>query len=94
MFTIDSEETLNHVMQDRSYPLVVLDIYADWCTPCKLIAPRLDELSTQYPNVRFCKLNVESNLKPNISNLPTIEFWQIKGDVRHLLQSVEGAWAD
>lgn len=91
MFQITNQETLDAVMTDAKYPIVVLDIYADWCMPCKLLTPKLEELSKSYPSALFCKLNVESGLKPTVTNLPTIEFWQIKGESRVLVHTVVGA---
>ena len=38
---------------------VIVDFYADWCGPCKMIAPMLDELAKAYENVRFVKVNVD-----------------------------------
>ncbi len=91
MFHITSQDSLNQVMTDTRYPLILLDIYADWCVPCKLIAPKLEAMVTQYPNVHFCKLNAETGLKPVVTNLPTIEFWQIQDRARVLVHSVVGA---
>ena len=39
--------------------LVVVDLYADWCGPCKMLAPILEELEGEYPTVKFCKINVD-----------------------------------
>ena len=39
--------------------LVVVDMYADWCGPCKMMAPIIDTLSEDYEDVTFCKLNVD-----------------------------------
>ncbi len=39
--------------------IVVLDIWADWCRPCKAIEPYLKELEREYPNVKFLKLNAD-----------------------------------
>jgi thioredoxin 1 len=39
--------------------IVVLDIWADWCRPCKAIEPHLKELEREYPNVKFLKLNAD-----------------------------------
>ena len=38
---------------------MVLDCFATWCGPCKAIAPRIVEMSHEYPDVRFCKLDVD-----------------------------------
>jgi thioredoxin len=46
----------------RSKLPVVVDLYADWCGPCKAVAPVLEELSKKYAgSVRFVKIDVERN---------------------------------
>lgn len=40
--------------------LVVIDLWAEWCGPCRMLAPTLDELEREYPEVKFCKINVDS----------------------------------
>ena len=44
---------------EQSEGLVVIDLYADWCGPCKMIAPIMEELEREYPEVKFCKINVD-----------------------------------
>ena len=39
--------------------LFVIDLYADWCAPCRMLAPTLAELESEYPDVCFCKINVD-----------------------------------
>ena len=44
---------------ERCDRLAVIDLYADWCGPCKLLAPVMEELEGEYPDVKFCKINVD-----------------------------------
>ncbi len=39
--------------------LVIIDLYADWCAPCKMIAPSFEELSNEIEGVKFCKINID-----------------------------------
>lgn len=72
--------------------LVVVDYWADWCGPCKQIAPIIDELSGQYAGqARFVK--VDTTAEPGLASeqgilsLPTLQFF--KGG--RLVHSVSGA---
>ncbi len=46
----------------RKYPLVIVDCWAPWCAPCKMVAPVIEELAREYAGkVVFGKLNVDEN---------------------------------
>ena len=56
---------------------VLLDFWAEWCGPCKMIAPILDEIATQYDGrVVVAKMNVDENpktpMKFNVRGIPTL----------------------
>lgn len=57
----------------------VIDFYADWCGPCKVVAPLLNQLSAEYDGaVRFYKVNTEKDPEVakvfGISSIPTLLF--------------------
>lgn len=48
----------------RKYPLIIVDCWAAWCGPCKMVAPVIEELAKEYAGkVVFGKLNVDENPK-------------------------------
>ncbi|GAA6151678.1 thioredoxin TrxA [Pseudoteredinibacter isoporae] len=56
---------------------VLVDFWAEWCGPCKMIAPVLDELSSDYGDkIKICKMDVDANketpAKFNIRGIPTL----------------------
>lgn len=51
--------------------LVVIDLWAEWCGPCRLLAPVMDELEKDFPNVKFCKINVD--LEPELTRAFKVE---------------------
>ena len=64
----------NEVMETEK--VVVIDFWATWCGPCKMMAPVVEEVAKDYPDVKVCKVNVDE--EPDLSNafkivsIPTI----------------------
>lgn len=58
--------------------LAVVDFYADWCVPCKMMAPIIEALSEQFSDVKIGKLNIDNNNKTaekyHVMSIPTILF--------------------
>lgn len=61
--------------------VTVVDFWAEWCGPCRMIGPFIEELSKEYENrVLVGKLNVDNNpevsMKYNVRSIPTVLFFK------------------
>ena len=60
---------------------VILDFWAEWCQPCKVLAPTVEEIAGEYENIiKVGKLNVDDNqttaTKYGIRGIPTLLFFK------------------
>ncbi|MEG2358816.1 thioredoxin TrxC [Acinetobacter sp.] len=55
---------------------ILIDLWADWCGPCKMMAPHFTQVAKQYPNVIFAKINTEESPRLssafNVRSIPTL----------------------
>lgn len=65
----------------NSHPLVLVDFYAEWCGPCKAMAPELEKLKKEYGDkLKIVKINTETNQQIStqfgIRSIPTLHLYK------------------
>jgi thioredoxin 1 len=96
-----TDETFEQDVLQSERPVVV-DFWAPWCGPCRMIAPILDEMASQHEGrVDFVKLNVDDNpqtaMRFNVLSIPMVVLFE-GGEARDTVVGArpkshyEGAW--
>ena len=69
---IDSNEFKEVIKEGK----VVVDLFATWCGPCKMLSPILDEISEEITTTKFFKIDVDDNedvaREYNVMSIPTV----------------------
>lgn len=54
---------------------VLIDFYADWCGPCKMMGPVVEEVATEMSDVKVCKINIDEEMdlaqRYGVMSIPT-----------------------
>ncbi len=79
------EETINN----SGKTIAVIDFYAEWCMPCLMVAPILEELAGKFKNIRFARINVDENKELssrfNIASIPTLIIFKDGKEVERII---------
>ena len=70
-----NKNDFNSVVKESS-KTVLVDFWASWCGPCRMIAPVLEEVAAERPDVKVCKVNVDEEqelaMSYGVSSIPTL----------------------
>jgi thioredoxin 1 len=73
-----TDENFNDVVL-KSDRLVLVDFWAAWCSPCRMVAPILDEIAAERDDVLIAKYNIDDNAlvaaNYGVRNIPTVLFF-------------------
>jgi len=60
----------------KSEKPVLVDFYADWCGPCKMLSPIVDEIATENEDIKVCRINIDNEeslaVQYGIMSIPTL----------------------
>jgi thioredoxin 1 len=83
-----TSSTFDDLVLESDVPVLV-DFYADWCRPCKALAPALDELARELPDVRIVKVDIDDcpdlAARYQVRSIPSLQVFR-RGEVtaRHV----------
>lgn len=85
VYQVKDSADLQTKLSEAESKLVVIDFFATWCGPCKMIAPVLEDFSKEFPNVVFLKVDVDEcedvAAEYEITSMPTFVFIKNKNKV-------------
>lgn len=68
-------ENFKEEVLDSDIPVLV-DFYATWCGPCKMLSPILREIADEHDEFKICKIDVDAHMdlaaKYNVASIPTL----------------------
>ena len=79
-YVIATDDTFQEVVLDSEVPVLV-DFWAAWCAPCRVIAPTIEEIASEYEGrAKVVKVDVDSNqriaMDYGIRSIPTLMFFK------------------
>ena len=70
-----TSENFNKEIMESNKP-VLLDFWASWCGPCRMLSPTIDEIAEEHPEIKVCKINIDDEaelaIRHGVMSVPTL----------------------
>lgn len=87
MKKITTNEFENEVLNAKEK--VIVDFYATWCGPCKMLSPVLEEFAEKHPDIKIVKVDVDEEtplaIQFGVASIPTLILFKDGEKIKHTL---------
>ena len=74
VFSVSNENFESEVLKSKK--TVLIDFYADWCGPCKMVSPIVEQIAKEHEDIKVVKINIDDNqdlaVKYGVTAIPTL----------------------
>ena len=75
MITTITKDNFENEIVKADKPVLV-DFWASWCGPCRMLSPTIDEIAEEHPEIKVCKINIDDEaelaIRPGVMSVPTL----------------------
>ena len=75
MITTITKDNFENEIVKADKPVLV-DFWASWCGPCRMLSPTIDEIAEEHPEIKVCKINIDEEaelaIRHGVMSVPTL----------------------